>query len=361
MERIRNANGFAVALVVVLALIASVAGGTALAGGDHSDLAKATGIAFITPVHHVFVIAMENQPLSAVLSQGYYEAALANSYVQSTEAYSECHNSTPNYLSIITGNSLACGQNDNLSWYDGNHTTLVGAIAAAGGTWDAYMEEEQTACQRTNYHNYVFRHNPFAEIWSVAKNTTDPCSNHEYPFTGSNGLWAMVNSSSWPNFAFISPGLYNDGHDDGVAGGNEWLQNFIPYLQEKSQWSSTAVIIYYDESWHSDRSSFGGLQGTAASADCSTNSWTPSNNNTCGGQVYMQPVSEWSHNPMGSNSDAQVTTEITSYNIASTIEWMFDLPAVGTYSSPTTTASFGPVECWFEFGLSDTHCNLAKF
>jgi phospholipase C len=113
----------------------------------------------------------------------------------------------------------------------------------------------------SSHAGYVKRHDPFAYFMTVVRGTQD------YPSQKSNIVPFELNfkrdlqNHTFPNYSFIIPDLYNDGHDDPrshkpaacadhavLRRVDQWLNNNIRPLVEDAEFQSSGLlIIVFDE------------------------------------------------------------------------------------------------------------------
>jgi hypothetical protein len=261
----------------------------------------------------VIVVFLENQPQSAVLAQGPYERQLSQQYASATRYYGVCHPSAANYLSATSGNSWQCGS-DAYTTY--NTANLADLLTAQGLSWMGYFESIPSPCYTAGDTTlYVRHHNPWIYYSDIVGNAS-LCNSHVVGFPP---LWSAVNSSNFPNFAWITPNQKDDGHDTGVAGADKWLANWLPSVQAQPWYTHTAIFVTYDESVKSDTSGYRGLNG---------------------GHIYFTAVSPFT------KGISNFTQNSTHFSLLSTIEWLFGLGSTGHNDS---TANFPAMKSLFNF------------
>src|SRR5713226_2070906 len=89
---------------------------------------------------YVVTILMENNDLPSVLSQGNFQASLANQYTLSTGYSAVSHPSEPNYSALVSGHitpnsadGICCGQDSG--------PNLVDRLESQGLSWKAFAED----------------------------------------------------------------------------------------------------------------------------------------------------------------------------------------------------------------------------
>ena len=316
--------GLGTAVVAVLLMTALVSAlpasdlsalslGGAKTGADSAVAsADGSGPQFPTPIHHVFLILMENEQTSVIYNQQPYETTLANTYGWGGDAnnpdsigyYAVCHPSAPNYLALTSGQALQCGS-DGFATYSVNN--LGNLLQTAGKSWIAYEESASQPCQQTDSLSglYVVRHNPFPYYSDLGGTTPGSvCMTHVVPIANLTTDYPYARTP--PAFTYIAPNILNDGHSSSAATGDHWLSTFIPNLIAQPWFASTAVFIVYDEAYtaHGDEN-FSGYDGLV------------------GGPVYMVAASPYTQ---GIGALAQNNSH---YDLLSTMEWLLGLSATG--------------------------------
>jgi phospholipase C len=146
-------------------------------------------------------------------------------------------------------------------------------LSASGVTWGGFMggfnltltnSNGTTGCSRSSTGlagttaDYVPHHSLFAYYASTANpNHTRPAStaeignagpaNHQYDI---NDFFTAVSAGNFPAVSFLKAPAYQDGH----AGYSDpldeqtWIVNTINFLEATPYWSSTAVVLAYDDS-----------------------------------------------------------------------------------------------------------------
>ncbi len=219
---------------------------------------------------HVFVVVEENENYDEVIGNTKdlpYLNALAAKYGLATNYYANTHPSLNNYFYLTAGRS-------------GTRSPWVGALAdkfpgevagdniasvltANGKTWKAYAE----SIPRAGYVDgdqfpYVKRHNPFAYFESlrpgkVASGQASPAAN-VVPF---EDFARDLQRDILPDYSFIVPNLYNDGHHDPVTqrsapcgdhralhNVDTWLKaNMEPLIGSDSFKRGGLLVIVFDE------------------------------------------------------------------------------------------------------------------
>ena len=176
-------------------------------------------------------------------------------------------------------------------------------------------------------------------------------ANHQYDLTD---FWAAADSGNLPQVSFLKAAAYQDGH----AGYSDPLdeQTFVAdtinHLQALPSWSSTAVVIAYDDSdgWYdhllgpvtsASQTSLDTLTGagTCGSQPVPVNSANAPEQGRCGVglRVPLLVVSPWSKSNFVDN------TFTTQSSVVKFIEQNWNLPALGNGAADTSAGSLMPM------------------
>ncbi len=365
LARARPGRGFrpaaafatwAVAATVALVLVASE-----VQSGLPSTVApvavRATTGGTAQPIQHVVLIVLENEVLNNVKAHGPYEEYLASTYGVATEFYAACHPSAPNYLAMISAETLQCNSDN---WNNYTETNLGDLLDAAGDSWHQYAENlPSNACSdpgASTQGAFAVRHVPFLYFANVTRNQTF-CDEHVLPSSSFN---SSVAQGTLGTFSFYTPNLCDDGHNG--CGGNTtsaqmtqqadaWLKDFLgPILNHTGPYGSpaeqnlvnhTAFIVTWDEGTGSNAGfKVAGVDHGNNYAYCSKNG--AAGDAACGGQIYLVVVSPYSlHRSM--------TTDDSDYGIDATVEWLFGLPHLKNPGKFDHRAGFPALKSLFSF------------
>jgi phosphatidylinositol-3-phosphatase len=272
--------------------------------------ALSAGVPHLPPIHHVFVLLLENQSAAVAFGTASESPYLARTLpargAALPEYYAIGHASLDNYVALVSGQApnhetqLDCGvfsdfkasaerldANGQLAGYGCVYPTLVRTLPdqleGAGLTWRAYMEDmgnnparEPASCAHVALgapentqeaqigDQYATRHNPFVYFHSIIDDQRR-CDAH---VVNLRLLPQDLKSpASTANYIFITPNLCNDGHDascvDGRRGGlaaiDSFLRKWVPLITQSPAYRDDGLlVITFDESDH------GGAEGSAA-------------------------------------------------------------------------------------------------
>lgn len=224
---------------------------------------------------------MENHGLNEIVgntADAPYLNQLAGSYGIATHYFGVTHPSLPNYLAAISGSfqgiwddcpagaGVTCGPQDFASQLTSREAaaagstthlfsgrTLVDQLEAHGLTWKAYMQSLPAAGFSGGYAGlYGEKHDPFMYFAAIRNNPER--LQRVVPFTQFS---ADLQSSTMPNFAWISPDLCNDMHGAStcsdyhalIAQGDAFIRATVGTIMSSPAWKAgAAIVIAWDES-----------------------------------------------------------------------------------------------------------------
>lgn len=215
-------------------------------------------------ITNVFVVVLENQSYSSVIGNSAmpYLNSLASKYGLATNYFANAHPSIGNYLMMTTGQVIT--NDDNFAGTI-NDDNVVRELTAAGKTWKGYFDSLPSAGYLGgDQPPYVKHHNPFAYFTDVINSPAQ-----QVKLVPASQLAQDVASGPLPNYGFIVPNDYEDGHQcapgvtctDNVAlaAADDWLKaNIDPLITSAAFQKGGLLIVVFDESVISDVSNGGG-------------------------------------------------------------------------------------------------------
>jgi len=340
------------------------------------SLAAAPDAGALPPIHHLFVIVLENEsadtsfgpaspapylartlPARGAFIPNYYAIGHASldDYIamiggQGPNPYTQAD--APAYVDLLPGGPGPDGQAMGAgSVYPASVQTIVNQLQAKGLSWRGYMEDmgNSTTEPKTCRHpalgapdttqtaragdQYAARHNPFVYFHSIIDNQVD-CDARVVPL---DLLGADLRSAATtPNYAFISPNLCHDGHDspciDGQPGGlasiDQFLAQWVPQITSSPAFADGALVIVFDEAATSD--------ATACCGERSAN--TPNAGGTTngpgGGRTAALVLSPYTI------PGTRTSSKYNHYSLLRTSEDLFGLPHLG-YAGASDLSSLG--------------------
>jgi hypothetical protein len=355
---------------LAVACAGAILAGTALVGGGSGRVGASSAL---PPVRHVFVINLENESYPQTWGDPsaapYLTTTLRGQGTLLEQYYGVAHNSLPNYLAQISGQTpnrvtqLDCPRFADFRGrrtgrygqalgrgcvYPARVKTLPDQLAAQGLTWKGYMEDMASPClhphvgaldrnhSATASGAYATRHNPFVYFHSIIDSPA--CSANDVPLDALEHDLASVATTA--NYSMITPDLCNDGHDetcpDGGPGGldavDQWLQTWVPRITASPAFRHDGLLVVtFDEAE---------LRGDAADAsECCDEPATPNVRfpgivGPGGGRVGALVLSPYVA-PGGTS-----TTHYDHYSLLRSIEDLFGLAKLG-YAGAPGVRSFG--------------------
>ena len=219
---------------------------------------------------HVFVVVEENQNYDEVIGNTKdlpYLNALAAKYGVATNYYANTHPSLNNYFYLTAGRS---GTRSPWIGYLADKfpgevagDNIASVLTANGKTWRSYAESIPRGGYVNGDHSpYVKRHNPFAYFESVRQRSVASGQASQAANIVSFESFARdLQHDTLPDYSFIVPNLYNDGHNNAVTlrrascgdhralqGVDTWLKgNMEPLIESATFKRGGLLVIVFDE------------------------------------------------------------------------------------------------------------------
>jgi hypothetical protein len=291
-------------LAVLLTALAALLAGCG--GGDPANTSR-------FPDAHVIVIVEENHSLKQVLDSPDAPTftGLARQGALLRYFYAIRHNSLPNYIALLGGDTL--GITDDCETHSchiaSNVSSLPDQLDAAHLTWRGYMQGLPASCTtRRKAGKYVERHDPFMFFDSIRTNPSR-CRN----IVSLAQLGVDAKRGHLPNFALVVPDLNNDAHDGPLSAADTELARLFGTIRHSSAWQqNTVLVVTFDEGGDGD------AQGCCGS--------------TRGGGHILTFV-------IGPHVPASVDrTKYNQYALLRSIEQRFGLPLLRHAADPTTSS-----------------------
>lgn len=303
-------------------------------------------------ITHVVLIPLENEEVTNVWAAGPYERYLASTFGNVTQFYATCHDSSADYFAVTSGRTFGCG----IAYPNpGFSVTQLGDLLERHNlTWTAYEESMPSACDLSSSGYYINYHDPFVYYHDVNSNLTR-CDTHVVSASSFN---QSVENGNLPAFSFYTPNWEHDGHgptnspwtpSTGLSHIETWLRGFLPPIlnhtgsfdttAERTLVNQTAFILLYDEG----TTNLGYTTGKIYTSGCYNQ--TGRDVTACGGHVQVTFISPYSLH-------RQYVQNATTYNVQSTIEWLFGLPSDGGEDG---TSDFPAMMSLFSFSSNGYH------
>jgi hypothetical protein len=223
----------------------------------------------IARFEHVFVVVEENQSYEDVIGNTAdmpYLNTLATNYGVATNYYANTHPSLNNYFYLTAGRA-----GTRAPWVrlladefpgEVGGDNIASILASNHKTWKVYAE----SIPRAGYIGddrglYVKRHNPFAYFQNVRHKSASGETSQRANIVPFDQFVIDSQTNNLPNYAFITPNLYNDAHDNAVTKklatcgdhralqqSDAWLKDNIgPVIDSPIFRGSGLMIIVFDE------------------------------------------------------------------------------------------------------------------
>ena len=337
----------------------------------------------LPPIHHVFVLMLENQSFGHSFGPRSPAPYLAHVLPQRgallTHYYSIGHASLDNYLALVSGQApndatqLDCpiyadfrpsaAQLDAHGQLRGSGCvyppmvkTLPDQLEAAGLTWKGYMEDmgqdparesptcghvplgrPETTSEASATDQYAAKHDPFVYFHSIIDDAAR-CTEHVVNLERLQQDLASVATTA--NYSFITPNLCNDGHDarcaDGRRGGltaiEAFLRTWVPRIERSAAFGADGLlVITFDES---DAPDSEGSSACCGEQPLPGAKYRPGFGGPGGGRVGAVVLSPFVKG--GSVSEVPYN----HYALLRTVEAIFGLPYLG-YAAEADLRAFG--------------------
>jgi phosphatidylinositol-3-phosphatase len=272
--------------------LAAVAAMAIVAGGASSTAATAA----VPQVNHVFIVVLENENAETTFGQAspipYLAKTLTGKGAYLPNYYATGHESLDNYISMVSGQApniqtqadcqifsefapgIATSDGQFIGQgcvYPQGVQNIATQLEGAGFSWRGYMQDmansapaQPSSCRHpsigshdptqdaTATDQYAARHNPFVYFHSIIDSPTCQQNDVDLSRLGPD----LASEATTPNYAFITPDLCNDGHDepcvDGQPGGmkqaNTFLQGLVPEILSSPAYRNRGLLIVtFDE------------------------------------------------------------------------------------------------------------------
>jgi phosphatidylinositol-3-phosphatase len=249
------------------------------------------------PIKHVFVITLENKGYDETFGPAspapYLSRDLPAQGQLLTQYYGIGHASLDNYIAMVSGQAPNVVTQADCPFYfnfvpgiaapsDGQVIgqgcvypsqvkTVANQLESAGLTWKGYMEDMGSACRHPALNSrddtqqarpgdqYAARHNPFVYFHSIIDSPS--CAQNDVPLDRLDS--DLASASTTPSYAFITPNLCHDGHDQpcvngepgGLVSADQFLQTWVPKIMGSPAWGEgSLLVVTFDEAENGDAS-----------------------------------------------------------------------------------------------------------
>jgi phospholipase C len=245
----RGAGALVFAISLGLTACTGAAANSAPTPGSGPSQVAARTASPTTGVDKVLVIVEENRSVQDADAHMPFLMSQARSYGTATNFYAVRHPSLPNYLVLAGGSTFGVADDGDPNEHPLEGPSLFGQLVAAGRTAKTYADAMPINCARENHETYAARHNPWTYFDDSAERAA--CEQFDVP-AGSPTAGALVNdltAGNLPTFALLVPDICHDGHDCSAATTDEWLQSWLPMIENGPDFRSNrlAIVVTWDE------------------------------------------------------------------------------------------------------------------
>jgi hypothetical protein len=207
-----------------------------------ADPVANSGDAAIPSFKRVFTVILENTNADDALAQPYLRE-LTQSGAYATDIHALRRPSQPNYIALTAGATLGVSSNSSELSLAAKH--IGNLVEESGKRWKAYAEDYPGNCfLGASSGNYTRKHVPFLSYQNVQQ-SPERCA-RVVPATQ---LALDVAEGTLPDFSLFIPNNFKNGHDTGIAYGDQWLrQTFEPLLGNPAFMDGTLFVVTFDES-----------------------------------------------------------------------------------------------------------------
>ena len=272
----------------------------ACGGGAKASGSQAANLPVGVPrIKHLFVIVLENENAETTFGANppapYLGTTLREAGAYIPDYYGIGHESLDNYVAMVSGqppnpqtqsdcqvytemlpgtqreDGVALGQG---CVFPRSVRTVVNQLESNGLSWRGYMQDmansvpagEPATCRHPAIgaidptqkaraaDQYAVRHNPFVYFHSIIDFPT--CQENDVDLGQLST--DLASASATPNYAFITPDLCSDGHDEtcanpalpaGFAGIDAFLREWVPRIEASAAYQDQgAIFVTFDES-----------------------------------------------------------------------------------------------------------------
>ncbi|MBI3553197.1 MAG: hypothetical protein HY077_11930 [Elusimicrobia bacterium] len=188
----------------------------------------------------VMIVVLENTDYDHALGQPFLgklarQGALLSGY------YAVDHPSQPNYVALVSGDTLGVDSDKNVSL---DETNVADLLEAAGKSWKIYAEDYPGRCFLDAKSGlYARKHVPLLSFKDVAG---DParCAR----IVDAAQMAADLKAGGLPDYSLYIPNLENDGHDTGADYADAWYARvFGPLLDDPAFTKGLLLVTIFDE------------------------------------------------------------------------------------------------------------------
>jgi phosphatidylinositol-3-phosphatase len=198
---------------------------------------------------HVWMITEENHSYEDVVgnSQMPYYNQLIDQYGLATQFYSDQHSSLPALMWLVAGAPVTL--NNSTVSCDHPDDNVVRELLKKGYSWRSYQSNMPSAgfkgLKGGKGNTYYRRHNPLIDFTDVCPGTGQDKNSVPY-----SQMAKDFKKGNTVNYAYITPDADEDAHSGTLAAADQWLQDNVPEILARPEFSSGGdgiLFIVWDE------------------------------------------------------------------------------------------------------------------
>src|SRR5256885_7755769 len=271
---------------------------------------------------NIVTILMENQDLCSIYvgcgGRAVYQSTLADANTLVNTWGTIDHASEPNYIALAGAIDDGSTSGDGRCCYFEPGDSILQLMNNAGVSWTAYAESAGNS--GTCNFSPPRGGDHFGFIDFAANNIASVCSHFISDTSGSDSkMIADLNSAAPSQFIWMTPTDNNNGHDNGILGGDAYLANLVPKILSSTTFLTqrATLLILYDEGYSQ-------CSNTGGTGEC----------------VYASFIG-----PAASKLLKISPNGASHYSYAKTLEENWGMPSLNSNdaNAPSMAAAFGPV------------------
>src|SRR5438874_2890084 len=271
---------------------------------------------------NIVTILMENQDLCSIYvgcgGSAVYQSTLADTNTLVNTWGTINHASEPNYIALAGAINDGATSGDGRCCYFEPGNSILQLMNNAGVSWTAYAESASGS--GTCNFNPPRHGDHFGFIDFAANNNPSICSHFISDTSGSDTkMIADLNSAAPSQFIWMTPTDNNNGHDNGILGGDRYLAALVPQILTSTTFLTqrATLLILYDEGYSQ-------CNNTGGTGEC----------------VYAS-----FSGPAASKLLKISPNGASHYSYAKTLEENWGMPSLNSNdaNAPSMAAAFGPV------------------
>jgi phosphatidylinositol-3-phosphatase len=191
-------------------------------------------------------------------SKAPYENSLIKNYAFAKNYYPLTLGGLGDYIGITDGDSHSLLHQSSeclpSSCYS-TDTNIFSLLQNHGLTWKGFAESMPSNCYKKSYGSLPNLYWPWHTAIPYYTDLAKSCSTNDVPFGNlaqkTGHFFDELKSNNLPSFSMVSPNVCDDMHtcpkgENAIAAGDKWLSEFIPDIISSSSYSSTVILVTFD-------------------------------------------------------------------------------------------------------------------